>query len=406
MNRSRFVPLFLLAASLAFPRDGIGDYWENLLSRMVSVNTGTGNAAGIAECMKIVIPEFGRLGYVHEARPGKNGRTVHVFSAAGASPRVLFLGHVDTVFDKTNPFAFDVSPGRYTGPGVIDMKGGIVMMLNVLSETKDENTRRNVRIVITEEEETGSTNSVEALRSTLDSIAHVLVFEPGLPNGNYVTAHAGVKWVKLSVTGKGAHAGLEHDLGVNAIRELCEKAARISALTDYSRGLTVNVGTISGGTKANVVPDAAEAMIDIRYRDPDDLERLLADIDAIAKATYAPESRDGAASAATLTGVAWLPAMPAKDSTELDKDLSALAGKMGFRFAGEAVGYGSDGNHLSGLAVAIIDGIGPCGGGMHTTGEFMDIASYRDRLALNIAFLSLVSAKDGDAKGVKQGGAP
>ncbi len=361
--------------------NSINSKWESLLEEIVNINSGTGNAVGLDRVRSILIHEFEALGYTTSLINAGDQNKVLSFDFPTAQPEILFVGHLDTVFEKENPFqSFTKIGTTISGPGVIDMKGGIILMLNLLAaESLDH--RSKVRIVLNDDEETGSTHSRAILRQQAVKIKYGLVFEPGLGDGSVVTEHSGVRWLKLNVYGRAAHAGLEPEKGINACLEASYKIAKISALSEPERGLTVNVGTIEGGAKPNIVCDQASLTIDIRYRKLADLTEVLAQIETIRSHSSVFNYLLNEGTKSTIESLAELPGMPIESTYELFELAKQSASAVGIEITGRGVGYASDGNNLSETGIQLLVGVGPYGGGMHTNKEFMLTQSYAERLA-------------------------
>jgi glutamate carboxypeptidase len=304
------------------------------------------------------------------------------------------MGHIDTVFPEDSAFQrFALQGDRLYGPGVIDMKGGIVLMRDLIAKFIGTDELKKFVIMINDDEEIGSPYSKKLLQQLGVDIAAGLVFEPGLPDGSVVTSHSGVYWLTLTVEGKAAHAGLEPELGINACVELSDKVVRLAKLSDYGRKLSVNVGTLDGGTKRNVVCEVAEAGIDVRFVEKDDLENTLAAIQTIAdEMSVHNEVLDAAPTASLETHVA-ISSMPAA-RTERLYALLQIAGKaVGQKVSGRHVGYASDANHLADTGMDLLVGLGPYGAGMHTDEEFLSVSTFEERLALSEALVREMLAR-------------
>jgi glutamate carboxypeptidase len=363
----------------------IDSHWLNVFEKTVNINSDATNSEGIEKNRLIFCKEFEALGFETKIVPLNNNRKLLYFQMKNASPEIMLLGHTDTVFKPESSFKkFDINQDKINGPGVIDMKGGIILMLNVLSDLKNRvELLRKIRIVLTEEEETGSINSQAGLRSLASGIKYCLIFEPGMGNGNFVTGCSGVKWIKISVKGKSARAGLEHDKGVNACVELSYKIVEIAKLTDYSKGITVNPGIINGGTKPNVVPEEASVVMDIRYKNQSDLETVLGKINVIVKKQYVYNKKINCGTTSKIMDVLTIPALPETKTDYIMNLLKQIGKKESMEIDGNAVGYGCDANFIADLNdINIIVGVGPYGGGMHTNDEFMSIAAYLNRLTI------------------------
>lgn len=374
----------------AAPEGGMDPQYRAILKELVEVNSGTGNAEGLQRNRQIIRREFEARGLeVRELPHGDN--VVLVAKLPEATPKILFMGHIDTVFkptDKTPPYSEDGAIIR--GPGVIDMKGGIVMMMNLWDHLAPKE-RANILIVLNDDEEIGSPGTKETYLKELDGISHVMVFEPGLPDGAFVSSQSGVKWITLETTGKAAHAGTDHDKGINACSEAGHQIVQLHGLTEYDKNLTVNIGTMTGGTVPNAVCDKATVRVDIRYKSQQDLDELMAKIRAIVADPKIANPKTGKPTQGKVIPVVQLPSLPPEVSEKMVGIATQAAHELGVPFHHTHVGYGSDGNHISVLPVSILVGVGPIGGGMHTLQEFMDTTEYEQRLLLNKKIIELIT---------------
>jgi glutamate carboxypeptidase len=373
----------------------IAEKWMSLLKEVVEINSGTENVAGIEDVRKKIIPEFEKLGYHATIADFGNGHKLVSFDipgdmpggVPGQGPKVLLAGHLDTVFPKASPFQKLTQAGdELHGPGVMDMKGGVVMILNLLSDF-DMSARKQIRVVLNDDEEIGSPHSKKKFDELAANISYGLIFEPGLPNGDVISSSSGVHWIEINVKGLAAHAGMGFQKGLNACLALSEKLPRIAQLTNFKKNLTVNIGSIEGGTKPNVVCATASAKIDIRYVDPADLTRALAQIEKIAQRPDAFNPTLNEAPTTETQELIHVPSMTAKSSHELLKRLQSVAKKLGIHINGEQTGFASDGNHLAGTGMQLLVGLGAAGEGPHTENEFMKLSSYPERLRMNEAFI-------------------
>ena len=210
--------------------------WQALLEKLVNINSGTRNIDGLDANRQVLIPEFEKLGFEVTTHDLKDGHKLLSMVVPGSKPEVLLMGHIDTVFKKDSDFQkFEVRGDRIYGPGVIDMKAGIVLMLDLLKRFKNTGQLGKFIVIINDDEEIGSPYSKDLVKKLVAGVKTGLVFEPGLPGGAVVTSHSGVYWLTLSVEGKAAHAGLEPEKGINACLELSEKVVRISKLSIIPR---------------------------------------------------------------------------------------------------------------------------------------------------------------------------
>ncbi|MFI1199942.1 M20 family metallopeptidase [Streptomyces sp. NPDC020883] len=293
----------------------------------------------------------------------------HVRWSGGGTPRVLVLGHHDTVFPlgtlARRPFK--VADGRATGPGVFDMLGGLVQAVHGLASLAD---RSGVEILVTADEEVGSRSSRALIEERARACGAVLVFEGAADGGGLKTGRKGCGTFVVSVAGRAAHAGLEPAAGINALVEAAHQVLDIAALGRPEIGTTVTPTVASAGTLDNVVPAEATVVVDVRVESADEKERIES-----AFATLAPHL-DGAR--ITVEGSVGRPPMPESASTEL----FAMAQRLLPGIEGRAVGGGSDGNFTAALGVPTLDGLGAVGGGAHADHEYLLVDTMAERAAL------------------------
>lgn len=368
-----------------------------LLSHLVEINTETTNLAGLERAREVLIPEFEALGMaVTRHKTDGAGHEVLSFEVPNAHPKLLMVGHLDTVFPVDSPFQrFEQHGQRLTGPGVIDMKGGLVLELNVLSKLRERGLLDKVRVVINDDEEVGSIHSKDTLRQLAADIPYGLVFEPGLEDGAVVDSQAGVRWIRLDVKGKASHAGLEPEKGIDACLDLALKLQHIAALAQPADGLTINPGVIQGGTKPNVVCDHASVTLDVRFRTLEQWQSVDAGIKEIASKSDVYNALLHQGTQTEYTQLAEMDLLPLAQTTELSRRLKDAAQALGQNVAARAVGYGSDGNNLAITGMQLLVGLGPYGGGMHSDREFMNSQSFSDRLALVTLFVSQLLSNKG-----------
>ena len=303
-----------------------------------------------------------------------------------AAKQVLLLGHYDTVYPlgtlATMPCR--VVDNKLTGPGVLDMKSGIALMLHALAglqewHGKDRNRRlqRPVTVLLVSDEEVGSDSSRAITESLAKQSAAVLVLEPSYGRqGAVKTARKGVGEYLVRVTGKASHAGLDFQKGVNAILELARQIEKISSFSDLKKGLTVNVGIVSGGSRTNVVPAEAAAQIDVRIA-------RMKDAAGIDKKMHSlrPFNRK---CKIEITGGINRPPM------ERTAQAVAIARELGWKLGEAAVGGGSDGNFTAGLGIPTLDGLGGVGDGAHAMHEHILISELPRRAALIAGLIEAV----------------
>jgi len=296
----------------------------------------------------------------------------------GTGKPVLLLGHFDTVWPvgtlERMPVRRDGS--RLHGPGTFDMKAGIgiaALAIRALRATGEPHPP--LVMLWTTDEEIGSGTSREAIEAEARQAAAVLVLEPALPNGGLKTARKGCGEFELIVTGRAAHAGVDPGKGASAIHELAAQITEIERLQDLTRGLSVNVGVISGGSRPNVVAEEARAVIDIRAPTNADAAQIEASIRAL------QPRRSG--TRLTIRGGFERPPLERTPAVahlfSLARD---VASSLGRELTEGSTGGGSDGNFTAALGVPTLDGLGPIGDGAHAAHEHVDVTALPWRAAL------------------------
>lgn len=305
----------------------------------------------------------------------------HLRARWGEGPSgVLLLCHMDTVWDVGTlaRMPVRVADGRLYGPGVFDMKGGIVNALWAMRALRELNLmpRRRITLLITSDEEVGSITS-RALIET-EAVAHeaVYVLEPAHPpHGSLKTWRKGVGMYRVRTRGVAAHAGAAHDQGVNAIEELAYHILAIQALTDYETGTTVNVGVVGGGTRSNVVPEEAWADVDLRVMNQAEAAR----VDRFMRSLT---PRLPGAAVEVSGGLNRPPMVRTPATVALFQRAAAIAAELGFSVDETGTGGGSDGNFTAALGVPTLDGLGVTGDGSHAQHEHVILSSLPERAAL------------------------
>jgi glutamate carboxypeptidase len=294
---------------------------------------------------------------------------------ADGSPPVLILCHYDTVWPVGTAAARParVESGLVQGPGVFDMRGGIVSALAALEGTLP--LERPVQILLTPDEETGSAGSRELIRRTARDAGLVLVPEPPLPGGALKTSRKGRATYVLRAVGRAAHAGLEPEAGASAIDELTDRLPEVRALARPDRGTTINVGVIGGGSAANVVADSAWAEIDVRTPTVVEQRRVDTAISGLRAVRAGTSLRPEAG--VTAPPMERTPAIAAAFDRARE-----IAASFGLALAEGNAGGASDANLVAPLGVAVLDGLGPEGAGAHALDECVSIDSLVERTAL------------------------
>ncbi|HET7472545.1 MAG TPA: M20 family metallopeptidase [Candidatus Limnocylindrales bacterium] len=388
-----------LDALLATVRDAEATYLEEL-ERLVNIDCGSYTPAGVDEIGRFVASFMEADGARVDVRPdpaGHLGATVigtwDGENGTPDGPRILLIGHMDTVFDPSTaaqrPFGIDAD-GIARGPGVTDMKSGLLAGLHAVRALRAAGPLPFERLtfVANPDEEIGSPTSTPHIRAIAADADVCLVLECARANGNIVSSRKGILDARVAITGRAAHAGVEPEKGRSAILAAADLVARLHALNGRWDGVTVNVGQIRGGTRPNVVAEHCVLEIDLRAVRRADLETVEATIRDELTRLSVPDTT------ATLTEMArWWPMEKLERSGRLVEHALAIASRLGFEMHDQATGGASDGNTTSGMGIPTIDGLGPIGGLDHSPDEYMEIASIVPRTAL-LAGLLLAIGRD------------
>lgn len=364
----------------------------DLLRRLVDINSHSDNVDGIDRLRAELAPEVAAAGFevtepAGDPEASETPRGAHLIGRRGGAdgaPSVLLIAHLDTVFPPGDGAGRLKADGELLwGPGVGDIKGGIVSILTAVSllDRLGLGDRLDLRLFMNSDEEVGSLTSREIVRDLASGCRWALGFEPAFhPPGESVARHATVQHVverkgcgrfAFELQGTAAHSGGAHHLGASAIEALARKVVDVHALTDHERGVTTNVGLVSGGRSVNTVAPRATGEIDFRHRTTEDGEGTAAAIRAILER---PE--DVSASAPPVTarvrrggGVLWPPLVPTDASRRLSALVGQVSAELGARAEGISRGGASDAAHAAAAGVPAICGLGPVTHGIHTDEE-------------------------------------
>jgi glutamate carboxypeptidase len=367
----------LLASQAALP------WMTAALEELVSCESPSSDAAATLRCQELFAGMvLERLG----AKPERIeiGGITHRRWTFGV-PRVLLLGHLDTVWPVGTlaRWPFSINGDRATGPGAFDMKAGVVQALCALTLLDDLD---GISLLLTSDEEVGSVTSSRLVVDSARGCLATLVCEPSA-DGALKTARKGIAMYGFDVTGRAAHAGLEPEKGANAARALAHAIVASGSVGDPAVGTTVTPTVLSAGTTTNTVPASATAALDARAAVPAEFARIEA---ALREAAAAAELAVPGTSV-KVTGGVNRPPLDASSSAALFAQASSLAEVMGLpALQGVAVGGGSDGNFTAGAGIPTLDGLGAVGGGAHAEGEHVLVSAMAERAALLAALVSAV----------------
>jgi glutamate carboxypeptidase len=368
------------------------------LEQLVNIDCGTYTPEGVDEVGRWTARFLGELGAEIDVRPDPEGRfaktVVATFHGRPDGPRVLLIGHMDTVFDAgtaaSRPFRLD-DEGQAFGPGVTDMKSGLLAGLYALKSIiaeLDGLPFERLTFIANPDEEVGSPSSRDHIRAAAADADACLVLECARANGDIVSARKGILDTRLTVHGRAAHAGVEPEKGRSAILEASRLVRDLHALNGRWPGVTVNVGKIAGGTRPNVVAERCDLEVDVRSTTAAGLAEVEAAVRELAATT---EVADTTVDANVV--VSWLPMEKLERSGRLVEHAKAIAERLGFEVNDTTTGGASDANTTSGMGVPTLDGLGPIGGNDHSPAEYLDVESIVPRTTL-LAGLLLAIARD------------
>jgi len=359
------------------------------LRELVEIESPSLDKGPADRCARFLVGEWLRrkaaVAVVPQKHRGDHIRVVWSAGAARPAGQLFVLGHYDTVYPLGTlaKMPFHTSAGKTYGPGIFDMKTGIVQALYALQALQQSKVALRKRIVFlwTSDEEIGSESSRKLIEAEARRSDAVFVLEPSLgPRGLLKTSRKGVGEARLVVHGRSSHAGLAPEKGINAIHELAVQIAKIETWNDHKRGVTINADVISGGTRTNVIAEQAQAALDLRaWRTPDmlALEKRLRSLRPIHKGARLE-----------LSGGFDRPPFERKHSAALFARAKALATQMKLPVGEAAAGGGSDGNFTANLGIPTLDGLGAVGDGAHAAHEHIITRTMPERAALLASLLA------------------
>ncbi len=376
-------PEAAIAAWLATQHGAMVD----LLRRMVDIDSGSYDKPGIDAVGRVVRDFLNGHGIAVETLPqSKHGDCLRAVvpwdgapqnRGANAGGSVVLMGHRDTVFPhgEARRRPFTIQGHLAYGPGVADMKAGLVMNCFVLAAfARFGGSPAPLVGLFTGDEEIGSPEGRAVIEAEARRARVVFNSEPGRMSGSVVTGRKGGVFMLMRITGKAAHSGGSFEAGISAIEELARKVQAIHALTELDRGITVNVGLVRGGQSVNTVAPWAEGEIDLRYIEPADREAVVARIGGIVERSFVPGTR----AELTIKGE-FLPMTQSPAAKRLFDVYVEAAASSGFPTAGEFTGGCADSGFTAAVGTATLCAVGPVGGRAHSPEEFLDLDSLVPR---------------------------
>ncbi len=350
--------------------------------RWVAVESKTEDTEAVNAMMDLAAEACGQHGMRWDRMHGKDGYGDCLYARhkddSGESKGVLVLAHLDTVHPKctlaANPQR--IEGDRAYGPGIFDMKASAYLAIAAHGAANAESpTDLPVRILFVSDEEVGSPFSRPLIERCAGHALHVLVVEPARNIGEVVTSRKGIIRMHLRTRGRPSHSGVCHEDGRSAILEAARHILAIEAMTDYDRGITANIGLVSGGTAANVVPEHCEASIDVRVTSEAAAQEVLEVLNGLK-----PHNPD--VEVEVTGGLNRPPFETSEQGEALFQHAKREAADLGIDLAGIGTGGGSDGNFTAALGVPTLDGLGVVGDGAHTLEEYIEVPSLAPRCEL------------------------
>jgi len=365
-----------------------------LLAELVNIDSGSYNKRGVDAVGERLRAWLEAAGISCEMFPHERFgecMAARLLAAGGGNRPIVLMGHRDTVFPDGTAAErpFRIVGNQAFGPGVADMKSGLVMNTFVLEAFRRFGAPCPLTGLYTSDEEITSPSSRPVIETEAKDARAVFNAEPGRPSGNLVSRRKGAAFIEFEVTGQAAHSGAAHAQGISAIEALARKVQRLHRLTDYDLGTTVNVGLVEGGTAVNTVAARATAAIDVRFPTLNIMEEILGEVREICRCCELPGSEGR-----ILREGSFLPLEQDEKSRELLDLYSRSAAGLGFQVSGEATGGSADSGFTAALGTPTLCGTGPVGGNAHRDDEWCRIDTIVPRAqALALTILQVAASR-------------
>jgi len=354
------------------------DRWIEFLRDIVNIDSGTEYKEGVDLVADIIAQRLKDLGfYVDRIKEERYGDHILACINRDATPRILLVGHMDTVYPKgtVKERPFSVKNSTAHGPGVLDMKGGIMVMLLALEALKDVGSRAyqdiSICVFLNSDEELLSPSSSKIMDEEAKKADLAIVFEPARPGGGYVKSRWSVAWLRIVVQGITGHAGWKG--GVSAIHELIHELSTILRNFEKRGRLLINVGVIRGGERPSIIAPRAEAELSLRAPTLEEIEEAISNIYNITSKT----THEGAKSSLEIINK-WPPLLDNERNRNAFRYFQKAAGELGIKLISVDAMAGSDANHIS-QYTAVVDGAGAYGGHPHSPYEYIEIDKTFER---------------------------
>lgn len=368
------------------------------LEILVNVDSGSGHAPGIATVARFFQERFDQLGW-HTRTLESDGGSAPCLEVVNRKDLqtddrfdFLFLGHMDTVFPQGTALhrPFSIRDGRAWGPGVCDMKGGLVTMLHAAETIEQAGIAGDLSICMAfnSDEEIGSRASRPWFEGLAAKSRRVLVFEPCRSTGQRVLQRKGVADFDILCHGRAAHAGVEPEKGANAVLELAHQVLAVTGFARPEAGTTVSVTTIAGGTAGNVIPDFAQAGFDVRIASLEEARRIEACFQNISASGRADGVR------VEVRGeINRMPMVPSEATWRLWEQIARIGEGLGLEMKLISTGGGSDGNFTAAMGIPTVDAMGPRGGRAHSADEYLELESVVPNIHMICEILKAAAEK-------------
>ncbi len=359
------------------------------LEKIVNIDSGSEYIQGVNQVAQFFKPKLEKLNYQVKTHYTNSDTGVSLEVTNKKAPYdIMLIGHMDTVFpeETTDKRPFKIENGCAYGPGVIDMKSGLLLIYYLLKELKEAQDIQEPSLcaIFNGDEEIGSKNSRALIKEKAKDAKIALVLEPARKNGECVLARKGISGYNLKFKGRAAHAGVEPQKGASTVVELANWILELDKLNDYEAGFSVNVGTIQGGTAPNVIAEETRAKIDVRFINDEQLNRVE---DKLTELQDNPFVK-GVKAEVFHRGIR-PPMQPTEKTLKLWEKVEKIGQQLDIKMDWIATGGGSDANFTSGMGVSTIDGLGPAGGNPHSVDEYLDISAIEPRFKLLMELIKI-----------------
>ena len=361
------------------------DHMISLLRSFVEIESPTYEKKSVDQLGDLISEKALSLGADIEIRRQASVGDHRVFRWGPDERGILLLTHMDTVFPlgTLQEMPIRIEDEKFFGPGALDMKAGIVIALTAIEMLQEEGylPERKVTLLCTSDEETGSATSRGLIEELASQHELVLCLEPALPDGALKTWRKGIGRFTIEAIGRSAHAGSEPEIGINAILEMSYLIQTASQLADHSKGTTLNVGKIHGGTRTNVVPQRCLSIVDVRVVDQEEQDRI-----DLALSSLQPHLEG----AQVVVKGSWnRPPMPRSERmVDTYARAKQIGETLGLTLTEGGTGGGSDANFVAPLGIPVLDGMGAVGSGAHSPREFFEVNSLAEKAALLAALIT------------------